>query len=1191
PTGILDQATIAKINSELSSSSTVAQQTSQTTTNPTFTATTTTGGFAGGGGSSVGGGGSSTTVTITPPPVPTTAPVQTTYTIIATANAGGTITPNGTTTVTANASKSFSITPNSNYQITSVLIDNQAVNSASTYNFANIQTNHTIAVTFSAIAAASNNNQANNVVSTFIQPQITKTFTDYASPVKLGMNNGKPSSWTRDMSFVDLKHILRPWGGSNPWEADPNMKYDSEKYPLTDASTMTEMYNYPLGTYKLSYEGGGLIDLDERYMGKIQNRKIVNNKTTADIVIDSKSSFLKLRMSGNTLENPIRNIQIITPGYQPGQIFTDEYIKAMRPFKIIRFMDWNNTNTSKDIHWSDRYKPTDGQYSGFSYEMMIALGNAIKRDIWIDVPDQADDNYIENLAKLIHDQLDPSLTAYIEYSNEVWNYAFPQWKRVYAASQLNNELTADPITNYSARIQQQVAFQTKKIADIFKKEYGSEFKKRVKVVLAGQSVNPWIITQSLDFLEQKYGSNLSDYLGALSMAVYIHPPKKTDTPLTMDGLFNALNNYVDEQVRPRIKIHKSLAQKYGLPLVAYEGGQALFGVESSFDAQKDLRMGKLYDKLFKTWIDEGGDYFISSDSIGSNASGEYWGVLPDIKTVGSVKWDAHMRALLPLGDATTDGVVNSSDYSIIKSNFGKNGMWWRSGDFTMDGLVDSSDLNLFKNNATGLTSQEINEIDNTLSAGGNSPGIVISAPSILYTDESGKTDTFQINLSTKPSSNVSISFSSSNSKEGTVSPLAVNFDQANWNIPKTITVTGVGDTVVDGDKTYYVIINPAVSNDLNYNKKTVNDIKAINKDVQPPQTPTSLKAEATSSSQVNLTWTADQNATNYIIERKLVSNSQWSIIATLGSDKISYSDTGLSPETQYEYKLTAKNSVAQATSNPVAVKTPPVAVTPDNSALIAYYTFDDGTVTDLSGKGNNGTLVGNPSVVTGRVGKALMFTGGADESNIKRVDLGNPANLVTPSEITVSVWAKSNNLTSIGSIVSKYAFSTGKNGFAIYQRAGNMVAIVADSTGMGFVTLTGASDLNWNLWTMTFKNNVITFYKNGVEKGTANWAGGINSSSNRLFIGAAYYTNTIAKDGFDGAIDDVRIYNKVLSAAEVLGLYNSYPSSIATTKYNLASLLENIIKSTVIFLASVATSLQEIIKFIINNINNIFTGK
>ncbi|MEK7081199.1 MAG: peptidoglycan-binding protein, partial [Patescibacteria group bacterium] len=560
PTGILDQATIAKINSELSSSSTVAQQTSQTTTNPTFTATTTTGGFAGGGGSSVGGGGSSTTVTITPPPVPTTAPVQTTYTIIATANAGGTITPNGTTTVTANASKSFSITPNSNYQITSVLIDNQAVNSASTYNFANIQTNHTIAVTFSAIAAASNNNQANNVVSTFIQPQITKTFTDYASPVKLGMNNGKPSSWTRDMSFVDLKHILRPWGGSNPWEADPNMKYDSEKYPLTDASTMTEMYNYPLGTYKLSYEGGGLIDLDERYMGKIQNRKIVNNKTTADIVIDSKSSFLKLRMSGNTLENPIRNIQIITPGYQPGQIFTDEYIKAMRPFKIIRFMDWNNTNTSKDIHWSDRYKPTDGQYSGFSYEMMIALGNAIKRDIWIDVPDQADDNYIENLAKLIHDQLDPSLTAYIEYSNEVWNYAFPQWKRVYAASQLNNELTADPITNYSARIQQQVAFQTKKIADIFKKEYGSEFKKRVKVVLAGQSVNPWIITQSLDFLEQKYGSNLSDYLGALSMAVYIHPPKKTDTPLTMDGLFNALNNYVDEQVRPRIKIHKSLAQ-------------------------------------------------------------------------------------------------------------------------------------------------------------------------------------------------------------------------------------------------------------------------------------------------------------------------------------------------------------------------------------------------------------------------------------------------------------------------------------------------------------------------------------------------------------------------------------------------------------------------------------------------------
>ncbi|MEK7658305.1 MAG: LamG domain-containing protein, partial [Patescibacteria group bacterium] len=188
---------------------------------------------------------------------------------------------------------------------------------------------------------------------------------------------------------------------------------------------------------------------------------------------------------------------------------------------------------------------------------------------------------------------------------------------------------------------------------------------------------------------------------------------------------------------------------------------------------------------------------------------------------------------------------------------------------------------------------------------------------------------------------------------------------------------------------------------------------------------------------------------------------------------------------------------------------------------------------------------------------------------------------VTPLEITVSAWAKSNNLTNSGSIVSKYQPATGKNGFVIQQSAGNMLALVGDSTGKSIVTLTGASDLNWNLWTMTFKNQVITFYKNGVEKGTANWVGGIDSLSNHLFIGAAYRTDTTVRSGFDGSIDDVKIYSRSLSAAEVLGLYESYPPlATKTTKSNLASLLENIIKSTVIFLASITTAIQEIIKFI-----------
>ena len=76
-----------------------------------------------------------------------------TYTITATASANGSITKPGLTTYTYDSSTSYSVTPDAGYHIVSVLIDgvsqyvadSRAVN---TYQFNNIVTNHTIAVTF-----------------------------------------------------------------------------------------------------------------------------------------------------------------------------------------------------------------------------------------------------------------------------------------------------------------------------------------------------------------------------------------------------------------------------------------------------------------------------------------------------------------------------------------------------------------------------------------------------------------------------------------------------------------------------------------------------------------------------------------------------------------------------------------------------------------------------------------------------------------------------------------------------------------------------------------------------------------------------------------------------------------------------------------------------------------------------------
>lgn len=87
-----------------------------------------------------------------------------------------------------------------------------------------------------------------------------------------------------------------------------------------------------------------------------------------------------------------------------------------------------------------------------------------------------------------------------------------------------------------------------------------------------------------------------------------------------------------------------------------------------------------------------------------------------------------------------------------------------------------------------------------------------------------------------------------------------------------------------------------------------------------PQSPTGLGATATSSSQINLSWSAPADnggsqITGYQIERSQDNGNTWSdVVSNTGSVSTTYSDTGLSPSTTYTYRVSAINSVG--TSSP-----------------------------------------------------------------------------------------------------------------------------------------------------------------------------------------------------------------------------------------------------------------------------------
>lgn len=109
------------------------------------------------------------------------------------------------------------------------------------------------------------------------------------------------------------------------------------------------------------------------------------------------------------------------------------------------------------------------------------------------------------------------------------------------------------------------------------------------------------------------------------------------------------------------------------------------------------------------------------------------------------------------------------------------------------------------------------------------PGIQVVAGNNLQTTEGGGTATFTIKLATKPTANVTIPIQSSNTLEGSVTS-SVTFTPLNWNKAQTVTITGVNDSLVDGDQPYDVIFGAATSTDSNYAGRTATPLSVTNHD-------------------------------------------------------------------------------------------------------------------------------------------------------------------------------------------------------------------------------------------------------------------------------------------------------------------------------------------------------------------------
>ena len=151
-------------------------------------------------------------------------------------------------------------------------------------------------------------------------------------------------------------------------------------------------------------------------------------------------------------------------------------------------------------------------------------------------------------------------------------------------------------------------------------------------------------------------------------------------------------------------------------------------------------------------------------------------------------------------------------------------------DFVDDGDVLFTILTAAATSAdTGYTGMNAADVSVTCTDD-DTAGITVTPTSGLVVTEAGGTATFTVVLNSQPTADVTLGLSSSDTSEGTVSPISLTFTSANWNVTQTVTITGVDDFVDDGDIVFNIITAAAVSTDTNYNGMNAADVSVTNTD-------------------------------------------------------------------------------------------------------------------------------------------------------------------------------------------------------------------------------------------------------------------------------------------------------------------------------------------------------------------------
>ena len=345
--------------------------------------------------------------------------------------------------------------------------------------------------------------------------------------------------------YADTAKTGRPeWGDVNDYFGRPNAPIDGTGSPLTDAGHIFWEGQDPAktaGVYLLKFAGraevtswfgrGQFLVHGTNYGSTLPagvGYDAGSNTTTAQVAVANSDLFAlnfrrTQRSAGHPENSGVGGVQLLRPinpgsgtSYQPGEMFDAHLKNAFGRFTTLRYL---TANFNAEQHWGDRKLP--GSMKGAwgdraaVWENEVMLANETGKDLYITIPINASDDYVRKLSLVlkygsdgvnpytgpvdnpVYPGLNPNLRVYVEWANEVWNWAFD-----HAAIGANaareavvNRTPEGLVVNYDGRAPQGdfrrwAALKTVKASNTFRSIWGDgAMGDKVRVVLEYQYDN------------------------------------------------------------------------------------------------------------------------------------------------------------------------------------------------------------------------------------------------------------------------------------------------------------------------------------------------------------------------------------------------------------------------------------------------------------------------------------------------------------------------------------------------------------------------------------------------------------------------------------------------------------------------------------------------------------------------------